>query len=237
MSRFFAYYHVDGAFVLYNYRSDSIMVFNREKSNKGYTPAHTFDILLALAGLEANVVRHKDFIIPFPGNRTYIIDEWNKNHTLETAFKQNVVWYFQELARELKPKHIQRFVDKCNYGNRDISSSKSPFWLSGRLRITPVQQVRFLVQLVKETIPFSQFSIQTVKRIMFWEKTDRYTMWGKTGRSYQDGIGIGWFVGYLQKGVNIYVFATLIEAKNPDSKFGKTRITLTRRILDHLILL
>ncbi|MBN2011434.1 class D beta-lactamase [candidate division KSB1 bacterium] len=230
----FAEYGVDGAFAMYNLRSDSTIVYNVTGCNTEYSPGNTFDILHSLIGLETDVVRHRDFIIPYTGKHQYLIDSWNQNHTLETAFQQDVIWFFQELSDELGPIKTQKYVELCNYGNRNITSSKSPYWLSGQLRITPLQQLEFLKHLVKEDLPFSQFSIQTVKRIMHYENAPTYNMWAKTGRSYQDGKGIGWFVGFFQQNVNIYIFVTVIVADNPDMHFGKERIEITKRVLWHL---
>jgi beta-lactamase class D len=47
---------------------------------------------------------------------------------------------------------------------------------------------------------------------------------------------VGWFVGYLEKGDEVYFFVTNLESKNPDEGF-RSRIEITYSILRELRIL
>lgn len=79
-------------------------------------PASTFKIMNAMIGLETGVIPDENYVIPWDGTQ-YPVKEWNKDHTLKSAVKYSVVWYFQELARRVGKDKIQHFVDAVGYGN------------------------------------------------------------------------------------------------------------------------
>jgi len=68
------------------------------------------------------------------------------------------------------------------------------FWLSGGLRITPIQQIDFLKRLHDNKLPFSQRSMNIVKNIMIAEEMEGYVLRAKTDWSEQDNKNIGWYV-------------------------------------------
>ena len=74
--------------------------------------------------------------------------------------------------------------------------------------------------------------------MMVMEQTSDYTIRAKTGLvGFESNITpqIGWYVGYLEKGKNVYFFATNIDIRN--QKDTSARIELTRRCLKDLGLL
>ncbi len=73
---------------------------------------------------------------------------------------------------------------------------------------------------------------------MVMEQTPDYTIRGKTGWvGFADNVTpkIGWYVGYLEKGKNVYFFATNIDIRN--QKDPSARIELTRRCFKDLAVL
>jgi beta-lactamase class D len=164
--------------------------------------------------------------------------DWNKDQDLKAAFRNSTVPYYQELARRVGGKRMKYWLDKAKYGNADTSGGIDRFWLSGGLRITPEQQIKFLVRLYKNDLPFSTKSIDIVKKIMIAQDTIGFVLRAKTGWSEQDSKSIGWYVGYLETGAGIYFFATCIQCadqENPD--FAKARREITLSILKTLTLL
>jgi beta-lactamase class D len=72
------------------------------------SPWSTFKILNALIALETGVATGPDFAIPWdrqPRERP----EWNQEQTLRTAVERSAFWYFQELARRIGPRQMQKF--------------------------------------------------------------------------------------------------------------------------------
>ena len=112
------------------------------------------------------------------------------------------------------------------------------FWLQGKLRITPEEQIQFLRRFYENDLPFSERSMSIVKDIMLLEQTPDYTLRGKSGWvGFDDDVSpqIGWLVGALEKENNIYFFATNIEIR--DQKDAAARMAITRRCFNDLALL
>jgi beta-lactamase class D len=129
---------------------------------------------------------------------------------------------------------MQDMIDKFDYGNKNISGGIDMFWLTGELRISQVEQINFLKKLYKDELPVSKRSVEITKNIMLLEDTLAYKLRAKTGWGYQDGIDIGWFVGWVEKAGNVYFFATNIETNSPADNFAASRREITKKILKKL---
>ena len=217
------------AFVLYDLSLNQYVRYNPERCAERFIPASTFKIMNSLAGLESGVIPDESYVIEWDGT-PQAIAEWNQDHTLETAFRNSVVWYYQELARRLGKEKMQQYVDAAHYGNQDISGQIDTFWLEGELRISADEQVEFLKRLYEGDLPFSDRSMDIVKGIMVLEDTDDYTFSGKTGTGIRVAPQVGWFVGYLETNDNVYFFATNIELQTVEGNIGKAR-EITEAIL------
>src|SRR5262245_60529795 len=64
------------------------------------SPQSTFKIPHALAGLDAGVIRDAASSFAYDGT-DYPFESWKRDHTLATAMRYSVVWWFQRVAREL----------------------------------------------------------------------------------------------------------------------------------------
>jgi beta-lactamase class D len=235
--KFFDSYKVEGSFALYDLNKDSYVFVNEAQFKKPFTPASTFKICNSLIGLETGVIKDENFVIKWDGIVRPVV-EWNKDQDMKAAFKNSTVPYYQELARRVGGRRMKYWLDKTKYGNADTSGGIDRFWLTGGLRITPEQQIKFLVRLFKNDLPFSTRSVDIVKRIMIAQDTTGYVLRAKTGWSEQDKKSIGWYVGYLETATGTYFFATCIQCadqENPD--FAKARKEITLRILNELRLL
>src|SRR5262249_44213651 len=116
------------------------------------TPASTFKIPHALAAVDAGVVEGADTTIKYDG-REVAMELWRRDHTLATAMKYSVVWYFQEIATRLGVARERRYLERFDYGNRDSSSGLTTFWIGGSLQISPEEQLRFLQKLYGDRLP------------------------------------------------------------------------------------
>jgi len=230
--KYYDQFQVKGSFVLYDQRNDKYIFYNQEQTRQAYTPASTFKIFNSLIGLETGVIKDEHFIIPWDS----VIrknPKWNSDHDLETAIKNSTVWYYQELARRVGGKQMKYWLDATKYGNADTSGGIDRFWLSGGLRITPQQQIDFLVRFHDNKLPFSQRSMDIVKKIMIVDDTLNYVIRGKSGWGEQpDSEDIGWFVGYLETSDNTYYFANCIQTK--DFNKAAARKDIVYLILDDL---
>lgn len=229
-------FNVQGSFVLYDPQSDKYIFYNQDQFEQTFSPASTFKICNSLIGLETGVIKDENFVIPWD-SVTRQNPNWNKDHDLQTAFKNSTVWYYQELARRVGGQQLKSWLDRVNYGNADTTGGIDKFWLTGGLRISPKQQIDFLQRLHDNQLPFSKRSVDIVKKIMMAKDTLDYVVRAKTGWGIHDNQDIGWYVGYLETKGNVYYFANCIQSADLNNKnFANARIDIVYLILDDLTL-
>jgi beta-lactamase class D len=229
---FFDEYGVDGCFILYDVKADSYHLYNPNRCEEGFLPASTFKILNALIALETQVAPDENFTLPWD-SVVRTPDSWNRAHTLESAMRYSVIPYYQEIARRIGPERMKQWVEEVNYGRMDITTeSIDHFWLWGKSRITPWEQMDFMDHFYFNQLPFEQRNIDIVKKMIVLDKTDQWTFRGKTGWTTQDGRNIGWFVGYLEEKGRAWLFVCNVETDgNNISKFKESRIGITEKVL------
>ena len=117
-----------------------------------------------MVALDTGAVMDEYEVIHWDGVKRQF-DGWNRDHSLASAMKFSAVWFYQEMARRAGQQRMQEWIDKVGYGNRDIGGGIDRFWLSGKLRISAVQQIEFLRRLAHGTLPFSQIAQEAARRI------------------------------------------------------------------------
>ncbi|MGG6240344.1 class D beta-lactamase [Nodosilinea sp. AN01ver1] len=230
---------MEGAIIIHDLNQNVTYQHNRDRNLQPFLPASTFKILNSLIALETGVIPNDLAILTWDGIER-MVPAWNRDQNMRTAFSLSAVWFYQVLARRIGHDRMQQWVSAAGYGNQTIGSPAAidSFWLEGDLRITPQQQIEFLQRLYQNDLPFSEAAIATVKDIMIVERTPDYTLRAKTGWA---GLGepdqpqIGWYVGYLEQGDNVYLFATNVDMRQDSD--GPARLELTRRCLRDLNLL
>lgn len=233
LSNYFTGY--EGCFVLFDKNKEEYAIFNQEKSQKQVPPCSSFKIVNSLIGLETKVVEDENTTFKWDGTK-YPIESWNKDHTLETAISNSVVWYYQKLASQVGEEKMQDYLNKINYGNRDISGGITKFWLQSSLKISPREQVDILRKFYDYQLPFSKRNIDIVKKIIVLSEDNGAKLSGKTGSGSKpdsDKYINGWFVGYVEKDMDVYIFATNIEANGTSDKNagGQEAKEITLKIL------
>ncbi len=226
--KYFQQAGVKGTILIYDLNKNQYFVYNAKRANTPYVPASTFKIFNSLVALETGVVKDENEVIKWDGVKR-AIPQWNQDHTMKTAIKVSAVWFYQELARRIGEKRMQNYINLTNYGNKNIGGGIDKFWLEGDLRITPKEQIDFLVKLHNNKLPFSSRAIAIVKNILITEQTKDYVLRAKTGWENSFKPEIGWYVGYLESGGNTYFFATELDIVQ--AKDTKARIEITRSIL------
>ncbi|WP_228055165.1 class D beta-lactamase [Gloeocapsopsis crepidinum] len=229
---------VEGSIMIYDSNNDRVFQHNPQRNTTAFLPASTFKILNSLISLETRVISDEIAVLTWDGISRF--PEWNRDLNMREAIKLSAIWFYQVLARRVGYERMQQWVNQVGYGNQKIGNSDDidKFWLQGELRITPQEQIQFLRRLYKNDLPFSERSLSIVKDIMIMEKTPDYTITGKTGWvGVADDVTpkIGWYVGYLEKGENVYFFATNIDIRN--EKDPAARLELTRRCFKDLAVL
>jgi len=228
---------VQGSFLLYDLKNDEYIMFDSTRCKQRFVPASTFKIFNSLVALETGVAPDEHMILKWDGVK-HERPAWNKDQNMETAIRNSTVWYYQELARRIGEKRMGEWITREQYGNMDTSGGIDKFWLEGGMRISQEEQIEFLRKLHAGALHFSKRSMDIVKQIIILKDTTTYTLRGKPGWAQRDGKNIGWLVGYLEQGGNVYFYALNIEAPDPaPGAFAPARREITEAILRSLRLL
>jgi len=211
-----------GTFILRDLENGKTFVYNTKQANERKTPQSTFKIPNALIGLQVKAIKDEYEVKRWDGIKRSL-DVWNQDHTLASAMRYSVVWYYQDLARTIGEASMQEWLGKCSYGNQDISGGIDHFWLDSSLKISPLEQADFLEKLYKEQLPFDKSVMKTVKRMMIQNEGDHYILYGKTGGGAEPPAG--WFVGYIKVNQHPYLFVTYIDGEDATGVKAK-KITL-----------
>ena len=234
--KYYAEEGVSGCFVLYDLQAQTYTIHNPAQADSLFLPASTFKICNSLIALETGVAPDVDFMLPWDSVERQV-PAWNQDTDMRMGFRNSTVWYYQEIARRIGQERMDAWLEKLKYGNAEASGGIDLFWLTGGLRTTPRQQVEFITRLVGNELPLSQRSMDLVKEIMVYDETETYTLRAKTGWGFMGEENIGWFVGYVEKGGNIHVFANCIQTADVEGlDFARTRIDIAYRILEETVL-
>ena len=223
-----------GTVLIYDLRRDRLQATHTEFVDARRIPASTFKIVNAMIALETGIVADDHAVVRWD-SVVRPRAELNRDLDLATAFRLSAVPHFQSLARAIGPGRMQHFIDTLQYGNRDISGGIDQFWLTGGLRVSPREQIQLLVRLYRNELPVSARTMATVKHIMEGESAAGITVRGKTGWAIlPSGHEVGWWVGWVERGTDVYFFASMIEGDHPGASFAAARTSICRGVLRQL---
>ena len=216
------------AFVVYNRSTEKLSTVDPVRSAQRLTPCSTFKIYNTLIGLELGLIKGPDDPWYKWDGVKRDFEGWNKDLSLREAFRVSAVPAYQILARQIGEARMKKYIEKIGYGSQDTSSGIDTFWLprpdTTSIKISAEEQVELLNKLLDGKLPFSEKNIATLRDIMMAEKTEKGTLYGKTGSGMRsDGKwNLGLFVGFLEYGGSTYVFACNITGgENPSGSVAK----------------
>lgn len=209
-------------------------ISNAGRVTAAFPPASTSKIPHTLIALETAVARPDT---PFQWDGTErIVKSWNRDHTLETAYRHSVVWVYQQIVTSLGTEAMASWISEIDYGNRNTGSRNdlTTYWLLGPLKLSAAAQVDFLTRLVRRELPFSAATYDTGIPLMLSASGEGWELFGKTGwRMDGNNTDIGWFVGWLQRDdeetQDTWVFAFNMYMKEPAD--ARKRIPAVRAAL------
>jgi beta-lactamase class D len=224
-----------GTFVGYKVDDYLMIASDKIRSGEAKLPASTFKIPNSIIALETGVVADPDKDIFKWDGVVRSIEAWNKDHTLRSAIAVSAVPVYQEIARRIGSERMQKYLDLFDYGNRDIGGGIDQFWLTGNLRIDPVQQIDFVDRLRRGVLPASKRSQDLVRDILPVTKVGDATIRFKSGLlgAEQDTPSLGWMVGWAEKGASQTVFAMNMDCKDQDQIAA--RMTVTQQCLTDIV--
>jgi beta-lactamase class D len=188
---------VRGTFVLYEPALDRFQVHDEARARQDFLPASTFKIPNALIALEEGSIRDENEVFAWDGTPKPR-PEWERDQTLGSAMRDSTVWTFQEAARRTGKARMKEWLARLEYGNRDISGGIDLFWLQGGLRVSALDQVRFLHRLAEGRLPMTQRAQRLVRSALVVEKRRGHTLYAKTGTS-GGRQPVHWWVGWIER--------------------------------------
>jgi beta-lactamase class D len=218
-----------GTFVAYDVDAYTLIASDHDRSAEPKLPASTYKVPNSLIALETGVVEDPDKdVLKWDGVKRSI-EAWNKDHTLRSAIAVSAVPVYQEIARRIGQERMQKYVDLLEYGNRNIGGGIDQFWLTGDLRIDPIQQIDFLDRLRRGVLPVSKRSQDMVRDILPVTQVGDAVIRSKSGLLGREQGSLGWMVGWAEKGEARVVFALNMDCKEP--RHIADRMNLTQACL------
>ncbi|MEY8392699.1 BlaR1 family beta-lactam sensor/signal transducer [Lachnospiraceae bacterium 45-W7] len=230
LSAYFSGY--EGSFVLYDLKGDTWSIYDMDHATLRTAPNSTYKIYDALFGLEEGIITPEASFMTWNGT-DYPFEAWNADQDLYSAMESSVNWYFQEIDGQIGTSALRNYVKKIRYGNENINSDLSSYWMQGALKISPIEQVELLKDLYNNDFGFTPENVNTVKDSICLYSSDDRSFYGKTGTGRIDGQDVnGWFVGFVENEGNTYFFATNIQ--NNANATGNSATEITKSILSEL---
>jgi beta-lactamase class D len=193
------------------------------------TPASTFKIAISLMGYDSGVlVDEHNPTLPFKPGYVDWRPVWRAPTDPARWMRESVVWYSQQVVHKMSAARFQDYVNRFDYGNRDLSDTRhlaelkgsglSLAWISSSLKISADEQATFLRKLVRRELGVSPKAYDMTARILEQPALPNgWAIHGKTGsgspllpNGESDGAhAYGWYVGWASKGPRTVVFVRL----------------------------
>ena len=225
LSNYFGEYK--GSFVLYDLKNDMWKIHDMERAALRVAPDSTYKIYNALFGLEKNIISPEDSFMKWNGAQ-YPFEAWNTDQTLNSAMSSSVNWYFHSIDEQLGASSIQKYLHEIGYGNEDLGSDFSSYWMESSLKISPIEQVELLTKFQNNSLGFTPENIKAVTNAIHISSSAFGDLYGKTGTGRINGEDInGWFIGFVKTQNNTYFFATNIQNEQRATGGKASEITLS----------
>ncbi|MBL7759451.1 MAG: class D beta-lactamase [Sediminibacterium sp.] len=234
---YFDKHQVTGSLGLYDNGTGQFVIYNLSRyRDSAFLPASTFKIVNSLIGLETGKIVNEKMVIPwdgvvriFPGGDT--ATGWNKDLTMQEAFKASSVPYYQEVARRIGKDTMQHWLDSLKYGNRQIGSHVDSFWINNTLKVTADEQLGLVKKLYFGQLPFQKRTQDIVKKVMLQESNANYQMSYKTGWGFlPNGRSLGWIVGWIEENKHPYFFVLNVEGA-ANASIPEIRLDILKTVL------
>jgi feruloyl esterase len=190
-------------------------------------PASTFKLPHSLIALETGVIADPHALVtwdrspqPFPA--------WQRDHSLDSAVKASVVWFFQRTAAAIGRARMEQSLKAIGYSADTFERDVTTFWLNGDLAVSPLEQVAFLRRLARYELPVQRRHVDAVQAAYLMPPGTIVNASGahpfalawpaplvvraKTGNATVDGERVSWLVGQIDSGTRQWVFASRVRA-------------------------
>lgn len=213
------------AFIALDFNNQNCWVINSAGLRERHSPYSTFKIPHTLIALETGAVKSIDERIEWDPSKypaqSFWPETWKKSQTLKTAFQRSAVWYYQALVPRIAPKQYKKWLARFNYGNQVFTPGSDQFWLNGEIKISPEEQISFLVCLIKNQCGVKNETVSAFESAALQETRNNFSLYAKTGTGpldpdNYDGAFEGWYVGYIKDnaGKPVTAFAIYMQGES-----------------------
>lgn len=226
----------EGCAVIYETSNNTYSFYEEEMCRRPASPWSTFKIAATLMGLHNQVVTSEDSRMGYDGT-AYPLEAWNQDLNLKEAFQQSCVWYFRKVIDGVGEEEVRAQLQALDYGNCDSSqwsgSGVNPlpelngFWLGSSLKISPLQQIEMLRNIVEGRTIYSDKEVETLKNCMLIESDSTQKIYGKTGTGQHEG----WFVGFVEKENTVTYIAVYLDDTDSETVNGAGARQIAMEIL------
>lgn len=209
-------------FALFDNTKQSLVMDDWKSAHQPFSPFSTFKIITSLIAIDQNIINAEKSLLTFD-KKKYPIEPWwpkswyDKPLTLKDAFQNSAVPIFRQLATQIGEQVMQEYLNKLNYGNRDISSGIDNFWLNGSLKISAVEQINCLRRIFTQNNFLAPETLAALKNVMQTNNWQDYLVFAKTGGGpVNEKLAYGWYVGVMEhtKTATQLFFAALLSGES-----------------------
>jgi len=227
----------DACFILYNLNKHQIVSeYNpNNRCNQRIAPDSTFKIALSLMAFNQRVI-DQHTVFKWDG-KNEDVPGWNQDQSPASWLKYSVLWVSQQVTPQLGEERIKHYLAGFKYGNQDFSGDPGQHnglthaWLSSSLKISATEQLEFLKAMLSNELPINNNAISDTKDNLYLGKLDNGAdYYGKTGsgrhgRNEREAnpsqLRDGWFVGFVNKGDQRYIFVSNLTDKVVQASIDK----------------
>jgi beta-lactamase class D len=201
-------------------------VLGGQECDRRTLPASTFKIPHALIALQTGVVTDRT-VMKWDGAKKDF-PAWERDHSLDSAIKSSVVWFFQRAAELIGRDRELQLLKAFGYGSQTFTREVDAFWLNGDLTVSPREQIVFLKKMYSYDLPVERRHIDTVKAAMTMPAGALSNAMGmhafplrwpagtvarlKTGNGGVNGERASWLIGEIDSLGRQYVFASRVRS-------------------------
>lgn len=225
----FAEAGVDGTLVIERLDGSERQVHDAVRAQRRFPAASTFKIFNSLIALDTGAVRGLDEQFTWDGT-LHDFPDWNREQTLLSAYRVSCVWCYQAIARRIGRARYVEHLHAAQYGQLAASFPLTRFWLDGSLTLSAEEQIAFLRRIVRRQLPYSARAYAALRELMVMETRGDATIRAKTGWAMEASPPVGWYVGYVERPVGVWLFALNIDVR--DAADLPLRRTLVLRALE-----
>lgn len=154
-----------GNIVILDLQSNIYYCSDIKGAKHSYIPASTFDFANVLIALESNTLKNIDEVFLNVENKYVFNYNYGPNINLKSAFINDQRYAFIYLSSIIKPTTYRKFLNKMKYGNRQIGRNNPSFWLQGPLKVSNVDQVDFIANILTNKFKFKKEHINNLIKI------------------------------------------------------------------------